>query len=94
MGGKRVAKDYMTHDEFMQQCKGKTPEEVSKLETAFWKSHGINPEVDFYPPEEAAKRFNTVLRACLMLPPAGAEEAALRQQINKDWDRTPQEKPE
>lgn len=85
MGGKRVSKEYMTHDEFMKQCKGKSAEEVAVLEAQFWKSHGINPEVDFYPPEERAARFDTVVRAALGMGSRNQAEEDLRNQIRKDW---------
>lgn len=84
MGGKRVAKDYWSHDEFMARCDGKTPEQVAALEAQFYKMHGINPATDLYPPEETTKRFDAILRACLFLPPASEEERLLREQIAKD----------
>jgi hypothetical protein len=83
---KQVQKDYWTFDEFSALCKGKSEEERAKLTEQYNKQHGIDPN-NLYPPDVAMKRFNTVVRAALFLPPADEEERALRESISKEWDR-------
>lgn len=85
--GKTASSECWTHDQFMEKCKGKSQEEIASLEAQFWDMHGINPETDLYSPEETVKRMETMVRACLFIPPKDEEERKLREQIGVDMDK-------
>lgn len=83
----KKAKDYWTHDDLVEMCRGKSETEVAALTAQFWAMHGIDPEKDFYSPEETKKRMDTMVRACLFIPAADEEEQKLREQIAEDMDK-------